>query len=337
MRDVLVSVIIPAFNAGQYIEKCLTSICNQTYKDIEIIVTDDASTDATVSIVQNMQEKDSRIYLIKSRENAGASTSRQIAIEHSHGELVTFVDADDWYCEKDAIDKIVDIYIRNDADCIMFGYRTVHKNRFILKHPFIGKKGLYSVSEIAELKANMPSPCWHYLWNKCYKGDLLRNSGIKFLPNLRSAEDVRFNEDFLRCGERFYVMKNSLFYDYNCCNINQITRKRINPSLESATLQFKYYQEELFRLLSDYSFLGVSDRAITGLYKQFFYNVCMLKKKEAKTEWSYILNEFIGKDKIYMQCREKLGTISTKCISIKVNGTVIKNKIKENIKKLLYM
>ena len=82
MRDVLVSIIIPAFNAGQFIEKCLTSICNQTYRNLEIIVTDDASTDCSVSIVQNMQEKDSRIFLIKLEENVGASTSRQIAVEH---------------------------------------------------------------------------------------------------------------------------------------------------------------------------------------------------------------------------------------------------------------
>lgn len=337
MRDVLVSVIIPAFNAGQFIEKCLTSICNQTYRNLEIIVADDASTDCTVSIVRNMQEKDSRIFLIKLEENVGASTSRQTAVENSQGELVTFVDSDDWYCANDAIEKIVDIYIRNDVDCIMYGYRTIHKNRFFIKHPFRGKKGLHTVTEIAEVKANKPSPCWHYLWNKCYKGDLLRNSTLKFLPNLKSAEDVRYNEDFLRCGKKFYVMKTCFFYDYNCCNINQVTRKRVDPSLEKAILQFKCYKEELSKLLSDYSFLEVSDRAITGLYKHFFYNVCFLKKKEANTEWSYTLNKFIVKDKMYRECRDKLGTISAKYINIRANGAVIKNKIKENIKKLMYM
>lgn len=337
MRDILVSIIIPAFNAGQFIEKCLTSICNQTYRNLEIIVTDDASTDCSVSIVQNMQEKDSRIFLIKLEENVGASTSRQIAVEHSNGELVTFVDSDDWYCADDAIEKIVDIYIRNDVDCIMYAYRTIHKHMFSIKHPFRAGKGLHTVSEIAEVKANVPSPCWHYLWNKCYKGDLLRNSTLKFQPNLRLAEDVRFNEDFLRCGKKFYVMKNSFFYDYNCCNINQVTRKRVDSSLENAILQFKCYKEELSKLLSDYAFLEVSDRAINGLYKQFFYNVCLLKKKEANTEWAYTLYELIAKDKMYMQCRDKLGTISAKCINARANGKFIKNKIKENIKKLMNM
>lgn len=90
----MVTVIVPAYNAEKTIQNCINSIQKQSYKDIEIVVIDDGSTDRTKEIVQRLLRKDGRIKII-SQYNQGASAARNKGIEKASGEYVTFVDADD--------------------------------------------------------------------------------------------------------------------------------------------------------------------------------------------------------------------------------------------------
>ena len=130
-------------------------------------------------------------------------------IEASTGELITFVNADDWYCDNKALEKIVDVYQHTQVDCIMFNYNTVHKYGIVLPKHFKGKAGMYLTQEVAEAKSCNPLPHWYNPWNKCFKGDLLRSGVIHFHDKLRRAQDVRFDADFLRIARNFYVMKSS--------------------------------------------------------------------------------------------------------------------------------
>ena len=93
------TIIIPTYNSQQYIEKCIVSIINQTYTNLEIIIIDDNSKDRTYDICKKIQKKDTRIKLMKNSENKGVSTTRNKGISISTGEYITFVDADD-YIEK---------------------------------------------------------------------------------------------------------------------------------------------------------------------------------------------------------------------------------------------
>ncbi|PLA82323.1 hypothetical protein CYR83_09550 [Ligilactobacillus agilis] len=94
--DKLVSVIITAYNIEQYIEKCLDSVLNQTYTNLEIMVVDDASTDKTRQICDEYVGKDSRVKVIHLSKNEGAANARNLAIENTNGEYLTFIDGDDW-------------------------------------------------------------------------------------------------------------------------------------------------------------------------------------------------------------------------------------------------
>ena len=90
----LVSIIIPAYNVEKYIEKCLSSILEQTYTNIEVVVVDDGSTDKTGQLIDSVTQQDSRVHVIH-KKNAGVSAARNSGIEMSTGEYLVFVDGDD--------------------------------------------------------------------------------------------------------------------------------------------------------------------------------------------------------------------------------------------------
>lgn len=101
----LVTVIVPAFNAEKTIERCLCSIRNQSYPELEVLVVDDGSTDHTGQIVKRIAQTDERFHIF-SKENSGVSKSRNLAIAQAKGEFLQFVDADDWLV-KDATRSFV--------------------------------------------------------------------------------------------------------------------------------------------------------------------------------------------------------------------------------------
>ena len=90
----MISVIIPAYNAGRFIEGCINTIFNQTYRDFEIIVVNDGSSDNTLDILNSLAKKDARLKVI-SQKNGGVSAARNTALKHAKGEFITYVDADD--------------------------------------------------------------------------------------------------------------------------------------------------------------------------------------------------------------------------------------------------
>ena len=336
MEELKVSIIIPAYNVSKYIDKCLNSIQRQTYGNIEIIIVDDMSTDNTAALIKAEQEQDNRIHLIQLEKNSGAAVARQKGIEVSTGELITFVDADDWYCNNNALKKIVNVYQNTGVDCIMFSYRTVHKHCIVCPKRFKGKSGIYSAQHVAEVKSCNPLPHWHYLWNKCFKGEILRSGSIRFHAELRCAEDVRFNADFLRTAPQFYVMRSAYFYDYNCANMNQITRRKFSPSINSEIEQFDYLKEELTRLCGDYNAISASDKAIEGLYENFLHSVYYLLIRNSSSSWSVELAQRIRNDEIFREVNAHIGNKSRR-IEKRVRRNCKFNSFKQYIKGKLKM
>lgn len=110
----MVSVIVPIFNTERYLEKCLTSIMQQTYQDLEIILVNDGSIDRSGKIAASFAEQDSRFFLIE-QENQGVSTARNNGLDHAHGEYILFVDSDDWL-EPIMVEELVHNMKQSDTD-----------------------------------------------------------------------------------------------------------------------------------------------------------------------------------------------------------------------------
>ena len=122
-KDILISIIIPVYNAEKYLEQCLDSICQQTYKNIEIILVNDGSTDKSETICKNYMEKDNRIQYIY-KENGGPGIARNKGLEIANGQYVMFVDSDDFFYSNDNIEHIVGRINKNHADLIMYNAGT---------------------------------------------------------------------------------------------------------------------------------------------------------------------------------------------------------------------
>lgn len=188
MVNKLVSIIIPVYNAEKTLGKCLSSILNQTYNNLDIIVVNDGSTDNSDNICKKFQNKDKRINYIY-QKNSGVSNARNSGINLVKGEYVTFIDADDWI-DNDFIESLMNLIVKNNADVITstaidftddkvinkvdseLKYKIINNSDEMLKELFKGKK-YNSVS-----------------WGKIYKKEVIINQ--KFDEDLKIAEDLKF-------------------------------------------------------------------------------------------------------------------------------------------------
>lgn len=114
----LVSVIIPIYNVEQYIEKCLDSVINQTYKDLEIICVNDCSPDNSAQILLEYAQRDTRIKIVNREKNGGVSAARNTGLDEAKGEYVYFIDSDDWI-DLDYIEKMVSAITFSKTDVVV--------------------------------------------------------------------------------------------------------------------------------------------------------------------------------------------------------------------------
>ena len=115
----MISIIVPIYNVAQYLEQCLSSICGQTYTDIEVIIVDDGSSDGGLAICEKFQKRDSRVMVIH-KENGGPVSARKLGISHASGEYIAFVDGDDWI-ESNMYERMYHVITSQNVDVVMCG------------------------------------------------------------------------------------------------------------------------------------------------------------------------------------------------------------------------
>ena len=111
MSEKLISLIIPVYNTSKYLKVCIESLLNQTFKDFEMILVDDGSTDNSVEIIKEYQKQDSRIRLIKENHN-GVGNARNVGLVHAQGKYVQFLDSDDFFEKQGGIPDEIDRYCK---------------------------------------------------------------------------------------------------------------------------------------------------------------------------------------------------------------------------------
>lgn len=148
MNQPLVSVVIPIYNVEKYLDRCVTSVVNQTYKNLEIILVDDGSPDNCPAMCDKWAKKDSRIKVIH-KENAGAGLARNMGIDNSCGEYVLFVDSDD-YIDSETVNKCVSTAQNDGSDIVMFGRTDVKINGETEKKAILTDIFYYKNEEVSE-------------------------------------------------------------------------------------------------------------------------------------------------------------------------------------------
>ena len=199
----MISVVIPVYNSGKYLENCLDSILHQTYSDLEIICIDDGSTDNSPALLEKYRQKDNRIRVL-TQKNAGVSAARNRGIDAASGEYITFVDSDDAVSE-DMYQTLASILATGGIDIAHCGYRR-HNQDGSTKD--VSGTGEYLVQEPMEAVTCLITGKLFSggLWNKMYRRELF--------DGIRLDQNLKFNEDVLANVQLFLRAKKSVFYDF---------------------------------------------------------------------------------------------------------------------------
>lgn len=197
-----VSIIIPVYNNEKYVEKCIRSVMEQTYKNLEIIVINDGSSDKSGEILEQLAEKEERIVLIH-QENAGVAVARNRGLDLASGEYLTFIDGDD-YVETDYIEKL---YLRAEeqqSDMVICGLKYVTEDGTILKEIVPDE---YQRMEREEWTFRISAVCAHF-----YRRELWEKYQIRFQSGER-GEDMPISLFFSAvCGKISILPKSDYFY-----------------------------------------------------------------------------------------------------------------------------
>lgn len=229
-----ISVIVPVYNSENYIERCLDSILNQKYKNIELIIVNDGSMDNTEDIISKYND-DRIIYL--SKKNTGVSDSRNMGIEKATGDYITFVDADD-YVDENIYSNIFNIPKIEYYDMIMFGYtECVGKQKSKIFFPWKEKiknfdKNNVNEELIPKMISNIKGENNYIMgsvWRILFKKNIAKKN--KFKLNLTIGEDLIYCLDCINCSNSIIA--------YNECLYNYI------KNTTSATEKYKENFEEI--------------------------------------------------------------------------------------------
>lgn len=183
----LITIMIPAYNAEKYIGRCLESLKNQTYQDIEIVIVNDGSKDKTQSICEEYVREDSRFRLIN-QKNGGEGAARNTGIRESKGQFLCFVDADD-YVEADFIENMYQMHMEHNADLVICGFTELKDSDII--NQTNGPVEIMNQEDAME-KLLREDSFKGYVWNKMFSMQIVRDNQMQFDGSLAVWTDVLF-------------------------------------------------------------------------------------------------------------------------------------------------
>lgn len=270
-QNALISIVIPIYKAERFLPKCLDSILDQTYTNLEVICVNDSSPDNSLEVLNKYAEKDSRIRVVD-KENEGVSAARNVGLSMVSGEYVMFVDADDWI-DPETCQCAVDAMTEYQVDVVLWSYVSENHGNQSFKKLFNGdmvfeeeicKQRLHRRfvgivdDELAHPElADALCP----VWGKLYKREVIQKSGARFvdLSEIGTYEDGLFNLEVF--GEvKKVVYLDRCFYHYRRDNTGSAT-SRYNPNL------FNQWQN-LYQRMTEY----ITDRNLPEVYTKALHN-----------------------------------------------------------------
>jgi len=194
------TVIVPIYNVAAYLDQCLVSLQAQTYPNFTVWLIDDGSTDASATVAAAWANKDSRFHLLQ-QANRGVSAARNVGLQQARGDYVCFVDGDDW-CEPTYLANFAKQMAQPDADMALCGYYTDWPSLKVL----LGDTAQRLLDQQKMLAAVLkPSgDVRGFLWNKCYRLDVIQRHQLTFDEEITLLEDQLFNVAYVVHTQYFY-------------------------------------------------------------------------------------------------------------------------------------
>lgn len=240
----MLSIIVPIYNVEPYLERCLSSLKNQTLKDFEVVMVNDGSTDNSASIAARFEKADKRFRLF-TKPNGGPMSVCNFGISNANGEIIGFIDSDDW-AEPEMFVEMTSALIENNADICCCGYKEVYADKIIEAHSFF-QDGVYERSDIERqifpVLFNVPRgegdfnrPISPTRWSKVYKKQLLIDNMQYFDESVHFGEDLLMNAPVMLSAEKIVIISSKCLYNY-AIRANTLSSKYIsNLEAQTATL-----------------------------------------------------------------------------------------------------
>ncbi len=292
MKNEKISVIVPVYNTEKYIEKCINSIFEQTYNNIELIIINDGSTDNSENIIKKITKNKNNVKY-KKIKNSGVAHARNIGLDLATGKYVGFVDSDD-FISKDMYKALYDIAIKEKSDIVTSGYNKCYKDRVTQYFPknktVFGK----SVIESKNIFLNT-NP---YLPLKLFSMDLIRKNNIRFEEDLRIFEDLLFCYKLYLYANKISYVDNA-YYNYNCNNETSLTNTFSEKMFDifKAIDRLKKYSNELYGNELDKQIEYIAVKHISLRFNSKSKDVKLLNKYIDEA-FMYLKNNF----KSYKKC-----------------------------------
>lgn len=229
MMEDLISVIVPIYNVDKYLSRCIKSILNQTYKNLEIILVDDGSTDNSLVLCKKFRDKNNNIILVH-KKNGGLGSARNAGLDHATGKYIMFVDGDDFILD-DHIENMYRFLIMKKADTCLSGHTRIYENKYVVySNPCLNK--LYCDNEILEqllvrMCGKLPAGNDNIEMSVCmalFSNNIVKKHKIRFVSEREFiSEDLVFDFDYYKYAKKVCV-SSDVGYCY-CDNLGSLTTK----------------------------------------------------------------------------------------------------------------
>ena len=239
--NLLISVIVPVYNAEKYMKECLDSLIYQTYKNIEIICIDDGSSDHSLDILKLYQKKDNRVKVF-TQKNSGPSVARNVALDHANGDYISFVDADD-FLQLNAYQILVECAVQKQKwDLIIFGGNICGNRNEYFENKLTTSFKQYIDCKPGDVifreKAAVP-----FLWLHFIKRSLLENPNrIRFDENFSLGEDQIFQFEYVPRAKNVMVIDQKL-YNYRITDNASLMQFYNNRKITKTECHFKIIEK----------------------------------------------------------------------------------------------
>lgn len=240
-ENAMVSVIVPVYNNEIYLDECISSIINQTYSDIQIILINDGSKDRSLEICKKYAGLDNRILIIN-QSNFGSSQARNAGLEIAEGEFICFVDSDD-VLPPDSIEKRISLLAGSGSEMCVCNFVNIDFQSEMCKseHENICHTGEMSASEFMYALFDYSIMGYQgYLWNKLFRACIISEHGIRFANRIHYNEDRLFVLEYLTFCNKVYVNDQCVYW------------YRINPDSVMGRTG-KHYMEKMMTELEAYT------------------------------------------------------------------------------------
>lgn len=294
----MVSIIVPVYNSSKYLRKCIDSILEQSYKELEILLIDDGSTDDSRTICEKYASDDVRV-IYKRKKNGGVSSARNQGLALAKGEYIIFVDSDD-FLEKEIIEKAIDEIKEKDVDLVIWNALEVN-NGITKKCKRINIKQNLDNSIKAALVANYYEDFYwgdyiRAVWGKMFKASLIKKNNLKFNEQLYIGEDAVFMMQYVSWTKKIKSI-NEYGYFYRILPSSAVRRYKTDLLQQS-----KIQLHEYIKILGDEINEPVVQSALCVFQWDIFHTLLL---NELRAEEKKRCKEMIHDSCIWYQLMQK--------------------------------